>query len=203
MKITICKSALLCGAVAAFALASQAQAQNTQVSYDYLEISATQGEILDTDFTGYSATASFSLSDSVFMSASYSDGETDDKIGFGFGASKVEARGFDFGFGYHMPISSSTDFVTRLSYVRAEAEYAGFSDDANGYGVDLGVRSFVLPNLELEALAVYSDGSDMDGEVGLNINAKFFITPAFALIVGYSDGDDTNGVSAGLRFNFK
>lgn len=203
MKFTICKSALFCGTVAAFALASQAQAQNTQISYDYLQASATQGEILDTDFTGYSAAASFSLSDSVFMSAAYTAGETDDKFGFGFRASTIEANGFDVGLGYHMPISSTTDLVTRLSYAKAEVEYAGFSEDANGYGIDLGIRSLVLSNLELEALAVYSDGSDMDGEVGLNINAKFFFTPAFALIVGYSDGDDTSGVSAGLRFNFK
>ena len=203
MKFTICKSALFCGTVAAFALASQAQAQNTQISYDYLQASATQGEILDTDFTGYSAAASFSLSDSVFMSASYTDGETDDTVGFGFSRSKVKANGFNVGLGYHMPISSTTDFVTRLSYVRTEAEYLGFSDDANGYGVDLGVRSMVLSNLELEALAVYTDGNDVDSEVGLNINAKFFITPAFALIVGYTDGDDTSSVSAGLWFNFK
>lgn len=202
MKIDIKKAAIFSGMAAAIAAGTQAHAQQPEISYDYLEAAASKGELLDEDFTGYGVAGSFSITESVFMRGSYSNGTSDDEFRVGFMTDEIELSTFTFGLGYHLPISSSTDFVSNLSYISGEVDFGNADEDANGYIFDIGLRSMVMPNLELEGLVAYTDGSDSDGDVSFEANAKFFVTPAFALILGYSDGDDTSGLAAGIRLNF-
>lgn len=204
MKHIFNKALMCCGIAMVITAGNQAYAQQTTISYDYVEAAVTTGEVIDEDFMGFGVAASFSITESFFMKGSYSVGESDDKYQFGFGAAadEIEVSGFTFGVGYHAPLSTTTDFVTSLNYVNSEVEFANFSDDANGYSADIGLRSMVMSNLELEALLAYTDGSDADGDVSFEANARFYITPAIAVTLGYSDGDDISGVSAGLRLNF-
>lgn len=202
MRKIFSKTTIVLGLAISFAIPSYAQAQQTGISYDYVEVGVLKGEVLDEDFTGYGIMGSFSINDSFFAKGSYSSGESDDEFGSGFSRDNIEVTGFTFGVGYHTPLGSSTDFVAGVDYVNAEVEFANISEDANGYGVNLGLRSMVMSNLELEAQVIYTDGSDSDGEVSFSADAKFFITPRFALTVGYVDGDDSSGVAAGLRLNF-
>ena len=204
MKNIYGKTLLCTGLVAFFAAGGNAYAQQSSISYDYVEAAVTKGEVLDEDFTGVGVAASFSITESFFMKGTYSVGESDDKYQFGFGsqADEIELSGFTFGVGFHAPLSNTTDFVTSLSYVNSEVEFGNVSDDANGYNADIGLRSMVMSNLELEAIIAYTDGSDVDGDVSFEASARFYITPAFAVSIGYSDGDDVSGISAGLRLNF-
>lgn len=198
MLRTMCKPILLCGATAMLAIGNHAYAQQPSLSYDYVEVGATKGEISNIDYTAYGLGGSFSLNNAIFMSADYANGTSDKKY---FG-SKIDIDAYSIGLGYHTAINSKTDFVTSLSYIKNEVDFARFNDNTNAYGIDVGVRSMVLPNVELAAIASYVDSSDADGEIGFNLNAKFFVSPVLAVTLGYTDGDDTSGVSAGLRLNF-
>ena len=160
MKIDIKKAALFGGVAAAIAAGAQTHAQQPEISYDYLEASVLKGELLDEDFTGYGVVGSFSISESVFMRGSYSNGTSDDEFRVGFMTDEIELSTFSFGLGYHLPISSSTDFVSNLSYVNGEVDFGNADEDANGYSFDIGLRSMLMPNLELEGLVAYTDGSD-------------------------------------------
>ena len=51
----------------------------------------------------------------------------------------------------------------------------------------------------------YIDGDDFEEEIGYRADARFYLTPAFSLSIGYFDGDEgdaAEGVIAGLRLNF-
>lgn len=200
MEHRISKALFLVGFAAA--TGNQAIAQESSISYDFIEVQVAKGEMLDEDFTGYGVEGSFSISDSFFVQGSYAMGETDDEFGFGFQSEEIGVRGFTAGLGYRMSLSSSTDLVTSINYVGSEAEFLDLSEDVNGYGIELGLRSMVLSNVELEGMIGYVDGSDLEGETAFDVNAKFFVTPGIALTLGYTDSDESKGVTAGLRFNF-
>lgn len=203
MNSSIARLTLAAALVPVFSL-SVAHAQQSGLSYDYIGVGITKGEILDQDFTGFGADASVSLNDVLFAKGSVSTGESDDEVFLpGFGADEAEVTGFTAGLGFHTPIGSNVDMVAGIEYVSTELEFGGASDDVNGFGLDFGVRALVSENFELQGAVNYVDGDDVDGEFGFDITGRFYLTPQFALTAGYFDGDETNGITAGLRFNFR
>ncbi|HLT64237.1 MAG TPA: outer membrane beta-barrel protein [Pseudohongiella sp.] len=198
MITTVRKTFVGFGLVAAVSVCGAAQAQQASISYDYVEAGVTKGEILNEDFTGYGIGASFSINDYLFAQGSFSSGSSDDK----FLGDKIDLDGFSFGLGYHRSIGAKTDLVASANYINQEVDFLAFNEDANGYGLELGIRSLITSNAEFEAKVNYVDGSDFDGEFGFEANVKLLLTPKFAVTLGYADGDDTKGVTAGLRFNF-
>ncbi len=195
MKKFIAKSLLLSSLTF---LSFYSSAQEASLSYDFLEIEVAKLEVIGEDFTGFGIAGSYSLSDSIFMSASIANGESDEKY---FGDT-IDLKGFTFGLGYHAPLGESTDFVSSLSYVSTEADFANVDDDADGYAVDLGVRSLLAQNFDLGAYVSYSDTDGGDGEFSLKLDAKVMFSEAVSIVAGYENGDDFSGLSAALRWDF-
>lgn len=184
-------------------LAGTASAQQSALSYNYIEGNITKGEISDFDYTTYGAELSIALGDTLFVKGTLAEGESDDKVFGGvFAADNVDIRAYTLGLGAHLPISSRTDFVTEVSYIKNEIGYRGFNQDADGYGVDAGIRSMLNESVELAASVNYVDGDDIDGEIGFSADARFYFSPRLSLSVGYAERDEIDGVTAGLRFNF-
>src|SRR5690606_14621279 len=139
MITTVRKTFVGFGLVAAVSVCGAAQAQQASISYDYVEAGVTKGEILNEDFTGYGIGVSFSINDYLFAQGSFSSGSSDDK----FLGDKIDLDGFSFGLGYHRSISAKTDLVASANYINQEVDFLAFNEDANGYGLELGIRSLI------------------------------------------------------------
>lgn len=183
-------------------LAGTAAAQQSALSYNYVEGNITKGEISDFDYTTYGAELSIALGDTLFVKGTLAEGESDDEVFGGLSSDNVDISAYTLGLGAHLPISSRTDFVTEVSYIKNEIGFRGFNQDADGYGVDAGIRTMLSDSVELAAGVNYVDGDDIDGELGFSADARFYLSNRLSLSVGYAERDDVDGISAGLRFNF-
>lgn len=201
MKFKVSSIIIAIGA-SSLLLAGTASAQQSALSYNYVEGNITKGEISDFDFTTYGAELSIELGDTLFVKGSIAEGESDDEVFGGVFSDNVDITAYTVGIGAHLPISARTDFVTEVSYIKNEIGYRGFDQDADGYGVDAGIRTMLSDSVELAASVNYVDGDDIDGEVGFTADARFYMSQRLSLSLGYAERDEVNGMTAGLRFNF-
>lgn len=186
-----------------FAGAAQAQQAGTSaLSYDYLDLGYTEGEIFDEDYSSYGFNAAFSISPAFFLKGGYSTGESDRSFFIGNGSEPIEVDNYSLGLGYHTPLSSYTDLVAGVSYLGSEGEFAGFEEEGDGYGANLGIRTMLTNNVEVEGGINYVDGDDIDGEVGYDITARIYLTEQVSLNAGYAEIKEQSGVRAGVRLNF-
>jgi hypothetical protein len=201
MKFKVSSIIIAVGA-SSLLFAGTASAQQSALSYTYVEGNITKGEIQGFDYTTYGVGLSFALGDTLFLKGTVAEGESDRVVFRDVFSDKVDINSYTLGIGAHIPISSRSDFVSSVSYIKNEVGYRGFNQDADGYGIDAGVRSMLNDWIEIQAGINYVDGSNMDGKVGFSADAKFYLTPRFSLNVGYAERDKIDGISAGLRFNF-
>jgi hypothetical protein len=183
-------------------IAAAASAQQRALSYNFIEGKVTQGEIQNFDYTTYGAGLSIELGDTLFLRGAIAEGESDDEVFGGFFSDNVDINTYNIGLGAHLPINARTDFVTGVSYIKNEIGFRGFNQDADGYGIDAGIRSMLSDSVELQAAVNYVDGDQFDSEFGFSADARFYLSPRLSLSVGYSELDEVDGVSAGLRYNF-
>ena len=105
---------------------------------------------------------------------------------------KIDNTSVDFdqwrvGGGYNRGISDRTDFVGTVAYEKFDAGVV----DLDGYSVEAGVRSALMPNLEGYAMAGYEDGDNYDGDFygRLGATAKFNANWGVSADVKLADGD--------------
>ncbi|MBP8925139.1 MAG: outer membrane beta-barrel protein [Pseudomonadales bacterium] len=112
--------------------------------------------------------------------------------------------------------TSLTDCIDM--YLGVTAAYKRFSDvpgssDLDGYGLgaEIGMRSWLFPQLEVDVRGSYLDlySGDLDDAIDTSdftasIGARFYATPVFSIGAGYSYAVDAelNTLSAGLRYDF-
>ena len=176
-----------------------------QPSYNYLGLEYTQGELLGEDFTGYGVEASIGLGQSLFLKGTASTSENDEDYFFQQWTGKPELMNYSAGLGVHAPLSEQADVVVGAKYIRSELDIGGSTVEADGFGIDAGIRAMLTDNVELEGMVNYIDGDDFEQEIGYRADARFYLTSAFSLSIGYFDGDEgdaAEGVIAGLRLNF-
>lgn len=182
-------SALIASA-ALLPLAAQAQSP----SYSYLDLAYVETDIdgFSSNADGFALRGSFELTDSVFMFAGY----TDQSI------RNIDFETYNVGFGYAWSFAPTMDLYGKLSYVKAEVDGRGFSADDDGYGIDVGIRSFVTDKLELEGVISYVDLSDAGDDTSFGIGARWYFTPRFAVGAEAVLSDDANSYGIGVRWNF-
>lgn len=192
---------IMIGALASVA-AFSSFAEEGGVSYTYVGIAYQTGDIVDEDFSGFGVGGSAAITDSVFVLAQYSSLTSDDEFDavFGLGADEIDVTQFNFGIGFHTPITSDTDFFAAISYADVEAEYRGRTADGNGYLVNAGVRTKPTDVLEFGASINYAD-IENETETGYSLSARFFTAPKVSIGLGYGSTDDVDIVSFDLRFD--
>ena len=166
------------------------------MSYNFIEGSYIDTEIddgLDVDGDGFGLSGSVELGSNYFLTASYS---TQD---FDFG---IDLDQKSIGFGGYMPLSDSIDLVGSLSYVDAEIDSRFGGADDDGFGLGVGLRAQVAPNVELEGGINYVDLDDSGDDTSLALGGRYYFTEAFALGAGVSFGDDVTSWNLGARFEF-
>lgn len=108
--------------------------------------------------------------------------------------------------GFNMPLSGTTDFVARLGWVRAGAEFdmgaplGTLSDSDDGWMVQAGLRSMVSSELELNAFVTHTDVAGSD--TAFSIGAVYSFTHAFGVFGNAEFADGGTLASVGVRFSF-
>lgn len=98
------------------------------------------------------------------------------------------------GFGYHVPIASSTDLY-------AEATYNRYNPlDQDGYGARIGVRSRFDARWEGSAGLAYAKIDNLASNKALDLQAQFFLTEKLGVVAGAAIGDNENTYTVGLRY---
>jgi opacity protein-like surface antigen len=154
-------------------------------------------DIDDTDYepSGFVLSGSHLLNDNVYVHASYQSAE-DDLFG-----DDLEISTLNLGLGYRHSLNATTDLFGQVSYLNAEAEYSGQSEDENGYSLAIGVKSMLIDNLEggISATRVSLDG---ESETAINVGLSYFINDQFSIGAGYSFADDAKTLAVGVKVHF-
>ena len=194
------ETAALAAAVASIFAGPIAAAEGPR--YTYAEIGYGETDFdnvgsFEVDGDGFRLGGSVALNDSWHLFASYDDQEIDVDGGEGLSGS-VDYTELAIGGGFNHGITDATDLVIRLAYVDADLEFI----DDNGYALSAGVRSMVLPKLELNAGITYSDIGDFEDDTSFDVGGVFNFTDMFAVTAGASFGDDITQYGVGVRAYF-
>jgi opacity protein-like surface antigen len=135
---------------------------------------------------GFKVSAWALVSNNLFFNGSYTDA-----------SDGVDFNQLSLGLGYRVAAASNTDVYGIVSY--EEMEIGNFDD--NGYGLTVGVRTFVTPNIELDGGLSYLD-IDNNDETFLNLGASYYITKEAAVNVAYRTSDDSDTITFSGRYSF-
>ena len=118
------------------------------------------------------------------------------------GANGVDTDTFELGFGMRYGYSSRVDFLGAAGIVRVDRDFGGRRDD-DDFGPSLtgGVRAAVTPVVEVGGYLNYVEIFG-DGDLALNGEGLYHLTPNFSLLAGLGVSDDTREASIGARWNF-
>jgi hypothetical protein len=108
------------------------------------------------------------------------------------------------GLGFNTPIAPNTDFVAQAGLGRAEVKARlwgySFSESENGPIVAAGVRSKLLPTLELNGFLHYSDIGD--SETSVSVGGLFDVFGPLSILGNVDRSSDATTYTLGLRVSF-
>ncbi|AXR07448.1 outer membrane beta-barrel protein [Salinimonas sediminis] len=170
-------------------------------SWDYVEAGYQQAEIDDAgDFEpkGYALAASKAIGENFFLKANYSD-LSEEESGL-----DTDLSQFSAGVGYRYSATKTTDVYGVVSFERIEIEASAFGEsveaDDDGFGIEAGIRSMIIDQLELSAAVKHIEMDE--GDTGFVAGANFYITPAIAVGASYEMRDDIDFLGADIRYSF-
>ncbi|MCC7463772.1 MAG: outer membrane beta-barrel protein [Gammaproteobacteria bacterium] len=173
-------------------------AQADGLSYSHLDAAYVTTDVDDfsQDVDGLALRGSVELTERVFAFAGFTTQSTS------ILGSDLDVKSYDLGVGYAWPLSPTADLYGKVHYLRAEADYAGFDADDDGYGLSAGVRSRIMDQLELEGSVRYTDLSDSGHDTALGLGARWYFSRQLAVGVEGEFGDDAKTYGIGVRWTF-
>ncbi len=170
----------------------------SQLSYDFVDLGLTFGEIdtvgNDVDFTTFDVNGSWGFHKNLALTGSVGFGEIDT-------AGNIDTTELSIGLTPHFPLTDKIDLVVPVAIEWAEYDLGAFDDDDTGYSIGVGIRALASPAWEFSGGLEYIDifSSDDLSVVG---SARWHINRLFSLSVGAAIGDAATGVRFGGRFSF-
>jgi hypothetical protein len=181
-------------------------------SWTYGDVSYIRGDSGDQDTEGYGVRGSFGFADKWHVRGEFKDGEVEGGSNPTGGA---DDDAYNLVVGIHPAITDSTDFVFELSYFDGSVDSFQFDsninsgrevgEDADGYGLTIGLRSMIADNLEVNGFVtsisgdekVWSGsefGSSDFTEIEVTVGGQYFFTDNIGLgvDVNVGDGDSAN-----------
>lgn len=168
---------------------------NLSVSYVTVDIDDAD----ELDLAGFSFAGTKLLNENVFIGAGIA------VVSDEYQGVDIDFTTVDIGIGYRYGINATTDLYGAISYesVEFEVSYDGDSEseDDNGYGLQLGLRSMLTPQFEVSAGITYVNIGD-EGETGFGGSAFYYFNDQFSAGLGLSTADDVTSTSLSLRYSF-
>ncbi|MDJ0910243.1 MAG: hypothetical protein QNI99_13680 [Woeseiaceae bacterium] len=183
------------GLISLVALAGPALADG--IDYNYIEAGYYEldldDSIIDVDGDGINIIGSFEVGESMFVRAEYATADLD------FG---VDLDELYIGLGVHTPIGNNADFFGIINYVSLEASAFGLSEDDDGFGATVGVRSMVTDTVELAGQIEYIDLSDSGDDTSFGGSAWYYFSDNFSVGLTADFSDDITRYGLGARLFF-
>lgn len=175
-------------------LAAQPNWNNVQLSYAKMDVDDT-----DISGNGFELAGSVLLGSNIILQGNYLS--VSDEV---LGAVDVDFDWLTMGVGYRHPVTAATDVYALVSYENVElsASYDGESEseDDNGYGLTLGVRTMLSEQWELEGAISRVDIED--AETFFKGGLSYHINSQFAVGAAYKVGDDLDVFTLSARYSF-
>tara|TARA_A200000113_G_scaffold39080_1_gene31861 strand:+ start:595 stop:1212 length:618 start_codon:yes stop_codon:yes gene_type:complete len=191
-----------------FAAVSPALAENINgygPKWDVVEAGYVQADLDadDSSPSGFGAAVLKSLGDNFYLTGRYRDVSEEEKISNI--RVDIELSQLSAGIGYKYAITNTTDIFAQVTFenLEATASAQGQSDsnDENGFGAAVGVRSMVVEQLEVSAQIGYIDIDD-DSETAFGASAYYYVTDDVALGATYELWDGVDFMGLNLRYAF-
>ena len=185
--------------------ASNTLAQNSSMSYANFSISKNKigGEISAVSNT---FGISLPLNDTLFMTASFEDSESDND--------NIKLDGIQFGLGHIITLNDVTDFVSYVGFGTNTADFdtEDISADIDTRIINLGVRAQVAENTEIQFFVSNTDiDIDAQGNIdfyyesgentSIDFNVAHYYSDNIALITGIAFDRQGEDINFGLRFD--
>lgn len=204
MKLIVTGVALVLAGCITF---SAKAATTPDISWNYLSAGYAKANIKFDDGArfkpdGYQLNASYLLSDSIYVKASYYDVGNEYMFGDIAGLD-LEFSELAISLGMRDDISDSVDSFFEVGFARSVSGLNGFEQDKNsGISASAGFRSRVTPQLELAIAASYSEAFDTEDKIFGDLSARYRITPMFDVYASYQSNGDFSLMTTGVVFNF-
>lgn len=154
------RSLIALGLLAVLPLAASAA---EGLSYNHVE-----GGYVSTDLKGLPDADGFGVKGSVAFHPNFH--VFGDYANQEFDNSNLDFDQWRLGVGYNHTLTARTDLLTRIAYEKVDFGSLG---DADGWSVEVGARSALLPALEGYALAGYEDGDETSGDFYGRLGAQY------------------------------
>ncbi len=186
------------------------------LSYTYIRVNGSTGEIDHRDSDSFGVAASFAFSDELYLTAAHTKTDID------LYSANVDSERQRLGVGFHTELGNRTDFITEVVYTNAKLTFdqkltednsdgdpasaiAEREEDTSGrehgYELTLGVRAMAGESLELQVGARYIE---IDGHTETTgyIAADYFISDKLSLGVGYEKSENSDAALFNARYHF-
>lgn len=184
-----------------------AQATAPDISWNYVSAGYAQANIKNISNNrikpdGYQVNASYLLSETLYVAASYSDMSggivLDDILGM-----SLETSDFSMRLGMRQAATETIDAFFEAGYARTTVGVKGFErNSSNGFQAGAGFRYRAAPRLELAAAMRYYNGSDIDSATLGDLSARVRLTAMFDLYASYQFDSDVSLLATGVVLNF-
>lgn len=178
--------------------------QAKDLSYTYVEAGPNRSEIdnrsrRNVDGDGFAIAGSLAVAPQWHVFADISRADYD----FGIDSTTVRVGG-----GYNYGINTTTDVIARVAFVSASVDvptpFGDLDDDADGLGIGVGLRSEIIPKLEIEGALDYVDlGGGNGSNTTVTGQGRYFIKPMFSVGGSVTIGDDVTMLGVAARLNFR
>ncbi|WP_220272525.1 porin family protein [Alteromonas aestuariivivens] len=97
---------------------------------------------------------------------------------------------------YRLPLNTTTDGYAGANFERFDTD----GGDDNGISLNAGIRSMVMPNIELGGEVSYYNLDDSD--MGIKLSGKYYINHRWAVGASFEMIDDRDVMQATARYVF-
>jgi len=143
---------------------------------------------------GFRLQGSLSIAENFHVQAEYLDGT------IGVPGSDVDFDGYRIVAGAHPSVGDATDAVINIQYFDLTYD-VNPDEDVDGFGVGIGLRHMLAPNVEVSGLAWWNEGSDDDNlgndndfsDISLELGGRYLFTDNLSLGVTIVTNDSIVG----------
>jgi opacity protein-like surface antigen len=173
--------------------------------WDLAEVGYVEADIDgdDTSPSGFSGAFSKTVGKGFYLTGRYRDVSED--ISIAGDSIEIEVSQLSLGAGYSLHVTDTTDVYGQLTFENLELGVSGFgesdSDDENGFGAEIGLRTMVTESFELGAKIGYLDVED-ESETTFGASAYYYVTDNVAVGATYEMWEDVDFMGLNLRYAF-